>query len=147
MWMPEYGREYWQIFQQGRRLSLEQLVEIAEEHRRREDALAEKANGYLFVDTDARTTRLFAFDYYGRSHPRLDQLADAAGERYDFVFLCEDDIPYDDTWERSGEQHRSKFQDWVRGDLDERGTGYVTLSGPVEERLARVRAVLERETR
>ena len=144
VWMPEYGREYWQIFQQGRRLSLEQLVEIAEVHRERDVELASRARRFLFVDTDARTTRLFAFDYYGRSHPRLDVLADAADERYDVVFLCEDDIPYDDTPERSGEQHRTTFHGWVRDDLDTRGVDYVRLTGPVDVRLARVQEVLAR---
>ena len=34
-WMPEYGREYWEANQEARRLTTSQLVQIAEEHRRR----------------------------------------------------------------------------------------------------------------
>ncbi len=37
-WMPEYGREYWEKNQKDRRLTSEQLVEIAEGHIQREDA-------------------------------------------------------------------------------------------------------------
>jgi len=32
VWMPEYGREYWEKHQVNRRLSLQQLVEIAKGH-------------------------------------------------------------------------------------------------------------------
>jgi len=39
VWMPEYGREYWEKHQVNRRLSGEQLLEIAEGHLEREEAL------------------------------------------------------------------------------------------------------------
>jgi HTH-type transcriptional repressor of NAD biosynthesis genes len=70
-WMPEYGREYWSQHQQERRLTPEQLVEIAEGHIEREDKLLEEANGYLFVDTNAITTYRFAHYYHGSALPRL----------------------------------------------------------------------------
>ena len=105
-WMPEYGREYWMQHQQDRRLSPEQLVEIAEGHIEREDRLLGATNRFLFVDTEAIITYHFALDYHGDAHPRLKELADASKDRYDAFFLCESDIPYDDTWERSGAQHR-----------------------------------------
>ena len=51
VWMPEYGREYWIEHQKDRRLSAEQLVEIAEGHIEREDRLAKHANRILIVET------------------------------------------------------------------------------------------------
>lgn len=44
--MPEYGREYWERHNVDRRLTPEQLVEIAEEHVRREGALVLEANRF-----------------------------------------------------------------------------------------------------
>jgi NadR type nicotinamide-nucleotide adenylyltransferase len=44
VWMPEYGREYWEAHQHERRLTLAQLVEIAEGHLQREEALLLQAN-------------------------------------------------------------------------------------------------------
>lgn len=96
--MPEYGREYWEKHAVDRRLSPLQLVEIAEVHRAREDALALQARGYLFVDTNAITTFMFGVAYHGHALPRLEELAAAAETRYDLVFLCGDEIPYADTW-------------------------------------------------
>lgn len=142
VWMPEYGREYWEKHQHHRRLSLEQLVEIAEGHRLREDEMALQANQYLFVDTDATTTFLFSLYYHSKVHPRLAELANATRNRYDLFFLCEDDIPYDATWDRSGEVNRRVFQEQVRNDLVGRAIPAISLRGTVEERAATVSHVL-----
>lgn len=144
VWMPEYGREYWEQKHIDRRLSPEQLVEIAEGHRQREDAMALEANRYLFVDTDARVTRFFALYYHGSVHPRLEELALEAVSRYDVTILCEDDIPYDDTWDRSGEGSRTLFQQWIEAQLLEDGTPFTRVRGSVEERLRQVIEVLEK---
>jgi NadR type nicotinamide-nucleotide adenylyltransferase len=102
VWVPEYGREYWDAHQNERRLTLEQLVEIAEGHRTREDGLIVDADRTIFIDTDATTTFMFSLYYHGRAHPRLVELAGETLQRYDLFFLCGDEIPYNDTWDRSG---------------------------------------------
>lgn len=143
-WMPEYGREYWEANHVERRLTPAQLVEIAEGHLEREDRHLEAANRYLFTDTSALTTATFARYYHGSVHPRLEALARRAAARYDLVFVCDTDIPYDDTWDRSGEANRAAFQRQVLQDLHAHRVPYITLRGTVEERAARVRAVLGR---
>lgn len=143
VWMPEYGREYWEQHQQDRRLSPEQLVEIAEGHREREEELLLEANRYLFIDTDASTTYLFALDYHGSAHPRLAELADETRLRYDLFFLCEDDIPYDDTWDRSGEAHRQIFQAQTKADLIQKKIPFISLHGSLEQRVSKVCAILD----
>ncbi len=145
VWMPEYGREYWEQHQSERRLSPEQLVEIAEGHREREDAMALEANRYLFIDTDARVTRFFALYYHQSVHPRLEALAREAVTRYDVTILCEDDIPFDDTWDRSGEVSRTLFQQWIEAQLLADGTPFTRVRGSVEERLGQVIRVLSPE--
>lgn len=143
-WMPEYGREYWERYQVNRRLDQEQLVEIAERHIEREDSLLEKSNRYLFTDTNAITTATFARYYHGSLKPHLAALADRAVKRYDIVFVCDIDIPYEDTWDRSGEVNRAAFQRQVISDLNERKVPFVMLRGKLEERISRVRWMLSR---
>jgi nicotinamide riboside kinase len=140
--MPEYGREYWDEHQVGRRLTLEQLVEIAEGHLEREEALLYQANQYLFTDTNALTTYLFSLYYHQQALPRLVELANTLQARYDLVFLCDTDIPYDDTWDRSGEANRRVFQKQVIGELLARKIPYFVLSGDLETRLSTVKKVL-----
>lgn len=137
-WMPEYGREYWQQFQTERRLTPQQMVEIAQGHRQREEALLAQANRFLFVDTNALTTLQFARYYHGDALEPLQVLADACKERYPVVFLCDDDIAYDDTWDRSGEVNRRAFQQQIEQDLIARQIPYTLLSGDLESRVQRV---------
>lgn len=143
-WMPEYGREYWERHQVDRRLTPDQLVEIATEHVVREEALLQQANRYLFVDTNAMTTATFARYYHGEVPARLDDLALACASRYDIAFVCDRDIPYDDTWDRSGEVNRAIFHRQVIDDLRRAKVPYMLLRGGVEERTDTVRRVLAR---
>ncbi|WP_169972657.1 AAA family ATPase [Tautonia rosea] len=143
-WMPEYGREYWELHQTNRRLTPEQLVEIAEGHLQREDALLHDANRFLFVDTNATTTSLFAQWYHGTVHPRLAQIAEQASQRYDLVFLCDDDIPYEDTWDRSGLANRTILQKQTRADLLHRRIPFLTLRGSLNTRIEEASRILER---
>ncbi len=84
--MPEYGREYWEKYQKNRRLTLEQLVEIATGHLEREDRLIQDSDKYLFTDTNAITTFIFSLYYHGKADQRLTELANAAYLRYDISF-------------------------------------------------------------
>jgi NadR type nicotinamide-nucleotide adenylyltransferase len=143
VWMPEYGREYWEQHQRERRLSPQQLVEIAEQHIQREDEICLKANRYFFIDTDATTTFMFSMYYHDQAHPRLAELASKTLERYDLFFLCEDDIPYDDTWDRSGEMNRDMFQKQIKTDLIKRKISFISLSGSLGKRVQTVSKVLQ----
>jgi NadR type nicotinamide-nucleotide adenylyltransferase len=142
VWMPEYGAEYWLQHQINRRITLEQFEEIAPEHLRREEALTLEVRSYLFCDTCPITTYVFAKDYHGQAGPVLTQRAKDAEKRYDLFFLCDTDIPYADTWDRSGDQKRKWFQEQIVADLAERKVPYFRIRGSLEERITRVNQVL-----
>jgi NadR type nicotinamide-nucleotide adenylyltransferase len=141
-WMPEYGREYWEKHNVNRKLTPEQLVELAHGHLEREDKELLQANRYLFTDTNAITTFMSSHYYHGFALPPLKYLAGAAENRYHIVFLCDTDIPYDDTEDRSGDVNRKAFQQQIRADLEERNIRFELLSGSVAERLERVKEVV-----
>ena len=142
VWMPEYGREYWEQHQVNRRLSLEQLVEIAQGHLEREEALLCQANQYLFTDTNALTTYQFSLYYHNTAASELAQLAHQAASRYDLVFVCSPDIPYDDTADRSGETNRTIFQKQIESDLILRKIPFFRLIGDLDTRIQYVKKVL-----
>jgi NadR type nicotinamide-nucleotide adenylyltransferase len=141
-WMPEYGREYWETHQVERRLSLEQLDAIAVGHLEREETHLTQANRYLFTDTNALTTYRFSLYYHGTATPYLTELANRCSTRYDLVFLCETDIPYDDTWDRSGEGNREVFQKQIVSDLLVRRIPFFRVSGDLKRRICQVERVL-----
>jgi len=143
VWMPEYGREYWATHQVNRRLSAAQLVEIAQVHLAREEALLQQSNRYLFADTNALTTYVFSLYYHGTAAPELSALADQAASRYDLVFLYEPDIPYDITWDRSGDANRQIMHKRIVGELTRRKIPYFSLRGDLGARANQVKKVLE----
>lgn len=143
-WMPEYGREYWEKNQNNRKLSLEQLVEIAQGHLEREENLLHQANKHLFTDTNALTTFMFSQYYHGFALPKLTELANQTISRYDLVFLCDTDIPYNNTWDRSGDTNRQVFQKQIISDLLVRKIPFFVLRGNIETRVKTVKMVLSR---
>ncbi|CAD5299386.1 MULTISPECIES: AAA family ATPase [unclassified Imperialibacter] len=141
---PEYGREYWEAHQLNRRIPFEAFDEIAKKHIELEELNILEANNYLFVDTNALTTRMYSIDYHSKCSDFLENLALKNQKGYDLFFLCEDDIPYDDTWDRSGPQKREVFQKKVRADLLERKIPFIPLKGSLEQRIKKVDEVLTR---
>lgn len=142
LWMPEYGAEYWLEHHVDRRITLEQFEAIAPEHNRREDELVLQSREYLFCDTNPITTYVFAKDYHGTAGPVLSRSAMEAEKRYDLFFLCDKDIPYADTWDRSGDQKRMWFQEQIVGDLAERRVPFFRVGGTISDRVLQVDEVL-----
>ncbi|MFT2089992.1 AAA family ATPase [Paraglaciecola sp. 2405UD69-4] len=133
--VPEYGREYWITHQVDRRLTPEQLLHIAKMQNQWEDQAAEKANHYLLCDTSAFTTWHFALHYHQQALPELEQMALDCWKRYALVVLCGDEIPYDDTWERSGDANRQEFQAFNRSYMQQHKIPYIEVKGSIQERV------------
>lgn len=140
----EYGRDYWTEHQVDRRITFEAFDEITIGHIAREEIALKSANKYLFCDTNAITTYMYALDYHGKVPDFLNKTALENPHRYDLFFLCDDDIPYDDTWDRSGDQKRKVFHKQIISDLKMRRIPYIILRGSLEERVAKVEMVLSK---
>jgi HTH-type transcriptional regulator, transcriptional repressor of NAD biosynthesis genes len=139
----EYGREYWTEHEIDRRIEFHEFDIITKIHIEKENDALLKANKYLFVDTNAITTYMYCMDYHNKPTKYLKQTALENYTRYDLFFLCSDDIPYDDTWDRSGPQKREIFQKQIISDLIERRIPFITLEGDLNKRIETVSNVLE----
>jgi HTH-type transcriptional regulator, transcriptional repressor of NAD biosynthesis genes len=143
-WMPEYGREYWEQHHVNRRLTKEQLLHIAEMHLKKETDLIYHSKKFLFSDTNAVTTFMFGKYYHGSNLPQLEELVQLAEKRYDLWFLCDDDIPYDNTWDRSGKLNRTMFQYQIESELNFRKIPFFKLSGKLDQRIDKVKLILSK---
>ncbi|GEM86883.1 AAA family ATPase [Meiothermus granaticius] len=150
--VAEYGREVYE--RNGGVMRLEDYVHIAREHRRLEDSARVKAwqhkergsiegQPYLFVDTNAITTLFFSYYYHQTARAELHQLANACKDRYHHVFVCADDIPFEQDGWRDNAVWRSRMQGLVLHDLDCRGVVYTVLHGNLDERVRQVKAALK----
>lgn len=145
--VPEIGRFIWEE-KQGR-LTAGDYVEIAERHRDAEDAtLGQAAGPWIFVDTNALTTLLLGLCFGQVSEPvppALLRYADDCRSRYLHHFVCADDIPYEEEpGVRENAAWRTHIQRLVLEDLERRSIAYTVLTGTLEQRAAKVMAVLSR---
>ncbi len=141
-YMFEYGRYHWDIYEQDRIETLEQILEITQRHLQMEDERVIKANKYLFSDTCPFVTLRYAYDWHGKANPEILKLAQEAQSRYDIIFLCGDDIPYADTPERDGIEQRDSFQRQIKYELVSRKIPYIELNGSLEKRIEKVDTIL-----
>ena len=142
--VAEYGREHYE--RRGGRLTLDDYVEIAVEHRRREDEAILRADRYLFVDTNAVTTMFFSHYYDRDSRPALRALATECRTRYRHHIVCDDDVAFEQDGWRDNEVWRARMQGMVLHDLAVREIPYVIVRGDLRSRVAAVRALLEGST-
>jgi len=135
--MDEYGREYWENKQVDRRLTPEELLEIATGHIERENVKVNEANKFCFIDTNAATTYLFSLYYHGYKNTNiiLRELAEQCFSRYDKIIVCHNDIPYEDTWDRSGDVNRAMFQRMNIDYLNYKKIPYQLVYGNLDHRI------------
>ncbi|MGL4609108.1 MAG: AAA family ATPase [Trueperaceae bacterium] len=143
--VSEYGREHYE--KKGGVLELEDYLYIAQKHRELEDTarlqmLSANKSGYVFIDTNAITTLFFSYYYNAGGLAHLHQLANECKDRYHYVFVCADDIPFEQDGWRDNEVWRARMQGMVLHDLDCRGIEYTLVTGELEQRMGQVRTSL-----
>jgi NadR type nicotinamide-nucleotide adenylyltransferase len=136
-WVPEYGRTLWE--QQGGELTPDDLLRIAMTQPQHEDEAARRAHRWLFCDTTPWVTLGYSGWMFGTAPEPLRQ---AARRRYDLLFLCAPDIPFDQDGTRVGEAFRAQQHAWYLAQLQAEGVEYVLLEGDLEMRIARVQGEL-----
>ena len=140
LWTHEYGRELW--VEQGLQGTFTDFLKIALRQYQREQAGLRHANGFLFCDTNAWTTLHWSLRDSGTADARLHDLVDRTMGDYVWV-LCANDFGWiDDGTREMRDGEAAEFQAGLERDLIRRGVEYTTVSGTIEQRIARVREVL-----
>lgn len=133
----EYVRDH--VESLDRPLDLRDLEPIARNQLRYEDDAHAAARDYVVHDTNILSSILYAQHYFGARLPWVDEVL--ARRRYHRYFLCQPDFPWiADPGQRESPEARRLLHEKFRSLLEERGIDYVTLQGPVEERLETVLA-------
>jgi NadR type nicotinamide-nucleotide adenylyltransferase len=132
-WIHEYGRELWE--QQSGDLSEADLLKIAREHIRREEAEAQVANRYLFCDTSPLTTAGYAGWMFGRVE---SELANLAMRSYHAIVLCRPDFPFVQDGTRRDEAFRLQQHAWYEERLGDIKTPLFEAAGGISHRVLSV---------
>ena len=139
-WVPEYGRTLHE--QKNGALDYEDLVYIGRRQLELEDEATPQAHGWLVCDTNAATTALYSYYYFHRCDPALQRLAQVCRQRYAHTFVCMPTVPFEDDGWRGPEALRQFQHGAILMQLELLGIPYTLVDGSVEERVAKVRAVL-----
>lgn len=116
------------------------LETIAAEQVRRERETAAGARRLVVSDTSPLTTLAYAKYYFGFASPVLEETASTYHEYDRMLVLCDTDIPFDDSADRSGPGSRDRLQQIIRDEFSARNLSYITVSGSVENR---VKSIME----
>ncbi|RYG46980.1 hypothetical protein EON79_08645 [bacterium] len=136
-WVPEYGREHLEQKGAGTGKALCEywdLLSIAEEQAKREDAAARRAHRLLFCDTDLMVTDAFGAFYFGGGPSEVREMANRRAPLYSLHLLLSEENPWvDDGTRDCSVSDRAWFQGRYRSELLWRRQAYVELPGGYEE--------------
>lgn len=139
VWVPEYLREF--VETRGRVPFEEDQFGIARTQVERENALAPRANRFLFCDTSPLMTAIYSRAYWNRVDAQLATLASA--HDYALTLVAAPDVPWEpDGLQRDGIERRQEVHRMVIETLDERRIPFVQVGGDLPQRLRQVRELL-----
>jgi NadR type nicotinamide-nucleotide adenylyltransferase len=126
--VAEYARERWDA--QGV-LTLEDMMPVAREQWRREDAAAAGAAPLVICDTEALTTMLWSDLLYGTSPEELRRGAEQRCRNYALYLLLDIDVPFAPDPQRCfpDPADREKCLRVWRGALERRNLPFVEIKG------------------
>jgi nicotinamide riboside kinase len=129
-------------YQKNHRLSMKDLEKIAYSQNELELRRSSTQTNYAFCDTNTITTLAYSIYYFNKYSKKLLKIVEKSLYKYKNVFLCNDDFPFADTWDRSGIGSREKLQEINIELLQKYHIEYSLLSGTVENRLQQIRGVI-----
>jgi len=139
IWVPEYGREYWEKKVAGLRMdgplpdwTSDEFVHIATEQQRRECEAARNANKVLICDTNALATGTWHERYMNARSPAVDAIGQR--DRADLYLLAEPDFPFVQDGFRDGQHVRDWMHRRFVEELAKQTVPVVRLSGSLERR-------------
>jgi NadR type nicotinamide-nucleotide adenylyltransferase len=126
--VAEYARERWD--QQGA-LALDDMLPVAREQWRREDAAGAKADRLVICDTDALTTMLWSDLLYGTCPDEVRRGAEKRCKDYALYLLLDIDVPFAPDPQRCfpDPADREKAMRVWRGALERRQLPFVHIRG------------------
>ena len=142
VWAPEFARKYlqekWDSSQQI--CTLEDMLPIALGQIKLENESLQKANKYLFCDTNLMVTKVFSEMYYDFCDPVLIEAA--SENKYDLFFLTDVDVPWTKDDLRDKPSDRQNTFNIFKETLISIHKPFIIISGNIEERLNKAIAIL-----
>jgi len=131
-WVMEYAREYIEVL--DRPYEYDDLLLIARGQLAKEDDQAQRANRFLFCDTDLHVIHIWSQHRFGKTDPWI--LNQLKFKHYDLYLITDIDIPWEEDPQREHPDPliRKYFMEKYVNTISETGVPYVILKGNHENR-------------
>ena len=136
VWVPEYGRTYFEGKMTGDQLNnwqTAEFVHIAKVQNTMEEALAKQANKVLICDTNSFATEIWHERYLGIESKEVKKISSKMTA--DLYIVTNTDIPFVQDGTRDGQHLRQKMHERFVAVLKERKQNFIVVSGSVENRV------------
>lgn len=142
----EYIRDYMEEHGMGAEdlndMSYELWYKIAKTQLQKEKRAEKLSNKFFFADSGAIAIGL---DWHFMDRPEMAELVDKQLNEAEVIFVCDNNIEFEDDGMRPGSPARSKkLQVNMIKLLNEKNVPYIMLSGSIEERFKTVQQVLNK---
>jgi HTH-type transcriptional regulator, transcriptional repressor of NAD biosynthesis genes len=140
-WIPEYARVW--IEKNGFNFKYKDIERFGRGQVRIEKKACEKANRFLFCDTDSITTSIYSRTYFGKVPALVKKLAER--NRFDLYLFTEIDLPWKKDKLRDLGHKRREMRDTFKQALIERDIPFEVVKGKGQKRLrVAIRAINKR---
>ena len=142
----EYIRDYMEDHGMGASdlndMSYELWYKIAKTQLQKEKKAEKLSNKFFFADSGAIAIGL---DWHFMDRPEMAELVDKQLHEAEVIFVCDNNIEFEDDGMRPGSPARSKrLQVNILKLLDDKKVPYIMLSGGIEERFKTVQQILKK---
>ena len=141
-WVPEFARDYLQEKWDSKKeiCDIDDMLPIAIGQTKLENEGTQKANTFLFCDTNLLVTKVFSEVYYNFCDPELDRAA--RKHKYDLFFLTDIDVPWEkDDLRDKAEGRESVFAVFKQSLIDNKKP-FITLTGDQNSRINKATAII-----
>lgn len=125
VYVKEYSRTY--LNNLGRKYTLEDVITIAKEQQKQEDALLSQANKIIFADTELIVAKVWCEDVFKTTPEWIKQ--NIIPYQYDLYLLTYHDLPWENDPLRENGHRRQFFFDWYERELKAIGARYEIIRG------------------
>ena len=144
LWVPEYMREYlenkWE--KEGKLVSKEDLLPIAEGQLRQEKIAMEKVENLLICDTNLLELKVYSEYYYDGYCPEFIK-REATKDNYSIYLLTYVDTPWEEDILRDRPHNREEMFSIFEAELKKQGFPYEILKGNLKERFDRAVKIID----
>lgn len=143
IYVEEFGRTYTENLDSIYDLSRNEFDHIAIQHSVSIDDSVKHANKFIFVDTEAITTKKFAKVYTGEDFESESMEYIINEFPFDLTILLNNDVPYVNDGLRLPEDVRDGFTEYYKNELEKYGIPYHFIGGTFDERFNQVVNIID----